>query len=531
MNSRLPRRGKMTDDTDISPQGEQSGAGGAPGAAEQSSSQYVTFELGAESFALPMGVVREIIRVPDTVRVPMTPPALLGLANLRGSVLPVLETCALMQLPEPDRTDASRVVVACGSSEVGLLVDRVHRVVTIEADALDRSNVQGLTDSPYVEAVARVQGSERFVQVLSLEALLASTDHSQFSQRSAVAGSSAATTVEAKLRAEDSTRQLVTLRLAGEEYAMEIASVEEIVRVAETVQSVPGAAAEVIGMMNLREGLIPLYSLRAVVGLAPAERNERQRVVVLRTQMGQRQQKLGLVVDEVQEVITVRDAELEPMPESLGHTTKLQSRLCRKDGGRRIITVLDTAELELRLARSRGSELEQGEQRQDAAAGPAKEEAGMDESEIQLVVFSLDGEEYGAGIEHVSEIVRVPEQLSRAPGSPHYIEGVTNLRGSVLPVVDLRARFGLPRVPRSERQRILVLEVEGQRTGYVVDSVTEVMRLARSRIEPAPKVSSSQEAILGRVVNLQEQGRIVMVVSTSALVGADVVTEAGQQAA
>ena len=85
-------------------------------------------------------------------------------------------------------------------------------------------------------------------------------------------------------------------------------------------------------------------------------------------------------------------------------------------------------------------------------------------------MFRLMDEEYGVPIDAVQEIVRVPELLTRVPKTPAFIEGVINLRGAVLPVVDQRRRFGLPGAERNDRQRIMVFTISGVRTGFIVDS-------------------------------------------------------------
>ncbi|MFX8227045.1 chemotaxis protein CheW, partial [Acinetobacter baumannii] len=86
---------------------------------------------------------------------------------------------------------------------------------------------------------------------------------------------------------------------------------------------------------------------------------------------------------------------------------------------------------------------------------------GDSDDEEQFVVFRLMDEEYGVSIEAVQEIVRVADELTRIPKTPHFIEGVINLRGVVLPVIDQRRRFGLASIQRNDRQRIMVFTIHG----------------------------------------------------------------------
>ena len=96
--------------------------------------------------------------------------------------------------------------------------------------------------------------------------------------------------------------------------------------------------------------------------------------------------------------------------------------------------------------------------------------------ERQLVVFDLNEEAYGVDISQVREIIRMQE-ITRVPRAPEFIEGVINLRGKVIPVVDLRARFSMPGTERTDEHRIVVVDVDGQDIGMVVDAVTEVSRI------------------------------------------------------
>jgi purine-binding chemotaxis protein CheW len=143
--------------------------------------------------------------------------------------------------------------------------------------------------------------------------------------------------------------------------------------------------------------------------------------------------------------------------------------------------------------------------------------AAESDDEEQFVVFRLMNEEYGVPIAAVQEIVRVPEVLIRVPKTPVFIEGVINLRGSVLPVVDQRRRFGLEGIERNDRQRIMVFTIAGIRTGFIVDSVSEVMRIGARFIGDAPKLSAEQQKLIRRVANLEAQKRMILLLDVNQL--------------
>jgi len=104
-------------------------------------------------------------------------------------------------------------------------------------------------------------------------------------------------------------------------------------------------------------------------------------------------------------------------------------------------------------------------------------------SEIQLVVFDLASEHYGVDISDVREIIRM-QNITRVPGVTSYVEGIINLRGKVLPVLDLRKRLGLKVADQTEESRIVVIDITDGEAGVIVDAVTEVLRVPNSSIEP-----------------------------------------------
>lgn len=110
---------------------------------------------------------------------------------------------------------------------------------------------------------------------------------------------------------------------------------------------------------------------------------------------------------------------------------------------------------------------------------------------LQLVVFELGGEEFGVEIMNVQEIIRMPE-MTQIPQSPDFVEGVINLRGRIIVVVNLSKRFNLHSRVADENSRIIVVEIGKTVVGMIVDSVNEVLRIPKSSVEPAPELVMSK---------------------------------------
>lgn len=109
---------------------------------------------------------------------------------------------------------------------------------------------------------------------------------------------------------------------------------------------------------------------------------------------------------------------------------------------------------------------------------------------LQLVTFNLVGEEFGLPILDVREIIRMVE-VTPVPHSPDFVEGVINLRGQILPVIDLRKRFNLESSVADDDTRIVVVEINKNLIGLIVDGVNEVLRIPSETVNPAPQIVSS----------------------------------------
>ncbi len=121
------------------------------------------------------------------------------------------------------------------------------------------------------------------------------------------------------------------------------------------------------------------------------------------------------------------------------------------------------------------------------------ETADNEVGEKQLVVFDLAEETYGVDIGSVREIIRIQE-ITNVPRTPDFVEGVINLRGNVIPVIDLRKRFGLREAEATKDTRIVVVDIDGNDIGVVVDAVNEVLRLPADAVEPPTGVTTTADS-------------------------------------
>lgn len=139
--------------------------------------------------------------------------------------------------------------------------------------------------------------------------------------------------------------------------------------------------------------------------------------------------------------------------------------------------------------------------------------------EQQLVVFELANELYGINIAMVESIIKM-QAITQLPQTPAYVKGVTNLRGSVLPVIDLRTRFSLEEKEDSRQTRIMIVTLGSVKAGIIVDGVSEVLRVSDESIEPLPPmVNSVDSAFLKGIVRLEN--RLIILLELSRVLNLD----------
>jgi purine-binding chemotaxis protein CheW len=254
--------------------------------------------------------------------------------------------------------------------------------------------------------------------------------------------------------------------------------VEEIIELP-PVTKVPDAPPYVMGVICLRDQVLPLLDFIQLLRVEDST-DGRQREMVILLNFGEA--KLGIAVDGIQEIIRLRPEEVLPPPQTLSEneTSKFEGVVVRPDRMVSIIKVLNII---------RGDD-----QQKIAAMGTSllshkAEEVQVVSNDLPLVVFRLGAEAFGLRLHEVREIIMVG-MITPVPRAPSFIEGVLNLRGEVMPVIDLRDRFGLDRQSATNLSRIVITPIQGVFTGLVVDAVDEVKTVDQRKLEDPPRVAS-----------------------------------------
>ncbi|KTF69005.1 chemotaxis protein CheW [Sphingomonas sp. HT-1] len=425
--------------------------------------------VGGQRRSLPAAIIREVTRLPRLTRVPHGPSALLGLANIRGKVVPVLSLAEMIERP---RGSEQRLIVVEDGDLFALAVDRADQLTQAE-DAAD-------------------------VTPLDAAALIAASTPPRDARRAP------------RMEVEDQqgtgvtpadTVALVVFRLAGQEFALPLDTIDEVLRVPPEVARMPHAEKVVVGSTAVRGELLPVLSLGALLAMPAVDPEARSRIVVARIGGS----RVGLLVDAVRGIERVPETAIDPVPQVLtrGNAEARIQAICRLDDGRRLVSVLAAEHL---LRPDITARLTQGSMECDGG------EAAMDTTSAQFLLFRIGEGVFGVPIDAVEEVVALSGKLARLPKAPSFVKGVMNLRGAAVPVIDQAERFGEVARP-GLRRRVIIVRIGDVRAGFAVDAASEIVRIASDALQPAPELGTEGTRIFEWVAALSQGEEIALIVS------------------
>lgn len=122
----------------------------------------------------------------------------------------------------------------------------------------------------------------------------------------------------------------------------------------------------------------------------------------------------------------------------------------------------------------------------------------------KYLIFNVEGESYGIEIGYVTEIINIT-QITKVPGLPDYLKGIINLRGSIIPVIDVRLRFKLPEREYTDRTCIIIAQIDGMDVGLIVDSVSEVATIPGGNIVPPPEINKTSNKYISGIGMVEDK--------------------------
>ncbi len=446
----------------------------------------LTFRVGDWRLAVAAADVTEVVRKPRVTRVPHAPKALAGVASLRGQVLPVVALDAVLGTAS-EEGESGRLVVLGGAPPLGLAVDEVTGLAAGAAEP---------------GALLLTDGAE--ARVLALDSLLQAEFAGLTRTRAAVRAAPLAGVETTATAAPDVA--LLGFLLGGQPYALPLEQAREVLALPPEIAALPRTDAAMLGVTSLRGALLPLVSTAVLLGLEPQALSPQSRVIV--AVLGDA--RVGLVVDQMTSILRAPPEALGPVPRVLNRgagEAQVDAMLRLPGGG--LVSVL--APERLFRDESVAQILEDGRR---AKAMETTTQAATVAGQ-RFLVFTLGAESYALPIAAVEEVVRLPDTLTRLPRAPAYVVGVMSLRGSVIPVIAQRQRFGVEDATATTRPRVVICRLGELSVGFAVDAVTEILEAPEDRIATAPDITGTG-GVFDRVAQLDD-ARVLLIVDPQAL--------------
>lgn len=436
---------------------------------------FASFRLGEAELAISISSLQEVVNFPEAVtKVPLAPPFLMGLFNLRGMVTPIVDMGRLLNIETAPSENRKVAIVSINKVRIGLLFDSTSEILNLKSDEISwfgEDLLQGRKS--VVSGVLKLSGGDRIVEVIDPNLLLKIENIPQ------ILDQNKNNSVEL-MRKNSKRGQCITFKTGKLEFGIAISAISEIIKVPEIKKSVL-AVDHCVGLVNLRGSVIPILDFHKVLKMESDDQRdvESNRIVILKLD----QIQVGFMVDSVDSIVTFFEEDILPIPLFKQERIDMLKGLLTNKSGVNVIllnekNILSSDEVH---QITKGHEALYGKnESQEADRRKASERRPYLTFRLKfLFTTQLSG---------VDEIAKMNHDMIRPPGYPEYVVGVLNTRGQLVMVLDLRRYYGIEPLQDSTNARILVVRGQNSKFGLVVDDVEAINTLDESQKIKMPNI-------------------------------------------
>lgn len=448
--------------------GSASGQGSA-----RASSVYGSFWLDDIEFALHADMIKEVVREPAAISaVPLSPAFMLGLFNLRGRIIPIVDLRLLLELPDNPVTDRRVAIIEDGELCVGLMVDRTGEVLNACGVArVDFGPKHGQPKDVAVEGLLKFEDGKRIVQILDTYEIL-NLKRVPRAENTAGAGAQAAAT------SRGPRLNCLSFQFGHTTCAIDLRRVVEVMDAPEIMDSVLVHDC-FIGITNVRGKVIPVADFRNFMGDTArlkdsASTSGKRKILIIETEGGQ----VGLLVYSIDSIVSCFNDEILQFTKlALPRDDIVRGCLVGKDDT--IVMLLDHDVMKrdplLVDTARRCNEVHPPEQLAETRPDTRRASA-----RLTFIVFSID-KPFALDTAQVSEVIDYPKSLLQPPYAIDCVDGIVDLRGELISLIDTRKLYHLAKTERTGK-RVLIFKQGGSKYGLVVDSVDEIVNAKEDQV-------------------------------------------------
>jgi len=457
----------------------------------ENGSIYGSFSIGSSEFALPISVVQEVVNDPEHYcSVPLSPDYLLGLFNLRGNVIPVVDLRSIFKLgPRAQCSETMAIsetqkvaILEHGNLCLGLLFDSTGEVFNdSEVETCLFENTDLTVQDKVITGVFKMDGGSRIVQLLDVAGMLKLDRIPQSVHVGSSFGSS---------HKRGKRRQCISFEVGDSCCALDIVAIKEIVNIG-SIENTVLAGSLCLGAIDLRGNTVPVVNFSLLLGYDDSadkdiDESDPHRVII----MNVGDNLFGLLVSRINNIVSYFDDELIPFP-VLDNKKAAMFKGCVSGKEQKPHTiVLEQGEI------FSNDEIKAITKGHSALFKDTKEPSFIEKrgslNRKTLITFSLENS-YGLEISDVKEVIDYPSDLIKTPTMTRHIRGMANLRGELVAIIDSRQLYNLPAPSDQANSKVLVFEVSGNKYGLMVDSVDSIIPFRESDVIDIPQLVFSAE--------------------------------------
>ena len=489
------------------------------------SNQFALVKIAEQNYAVALTYLREIIETPKLVPVPGAHASLVGLSNLRGNILSVMDPAVVLRGGISVKDHNTRVLVCQSEYLIGISVSQLQSISHVSADDIEEfesTDCEG--EDGLIERILRFDNE--LYMILEIPRLLERGFGSKKEIESNLAvapkKSSQISPRPISNAYDDEDQLYLGFRISGEEFAIPVTNVQEIIQKPENKVKPPIANPLIPEILHHRDRILNLVDLKYFLELSGCSGKNSKEIVIV--QADDNHHYMGLMTDKVTEVISLSEKKMEPLPSLIkGADTKTGiASVCQhpiRDQTLSIVSIDDLASI-IKSSPVAAEDSTSEISKDKAVKSDTKEEAESISFEKLVVVFRLGSEEYGIPIGSVQEIISHTGHVTKIPNAASWLEGVINFRGAVLPMINTRLRFHIAGQEVTERIQVVVVNFEHTRCGFIVDEIKEVFSYTEDKVIDAPTFSENTISIVSKVINIEECNRIILLLDPGELMDA-----------
>lgn len=402
---------------------------------------YVIFSLNKEEYCISMKDISEIIGLKKITKIPLSPKYVEGLINLRGEIIPIINLKTKIGL-KSNNIPFSKIIIINGHRKFGILVDSINGILNKYDEKIE-------SKTKYISSIIKSKNKEYFI--LDINKIINIKNTKSLS-------------VNAKKNNKKQIRKLelkkvVTVKVNNEIYGFELKKIFEIINYIEP-NKVPNIQSYVKGIISERGEIIPVIDLKEILYNIESNITEKTKIVIINID----DYKLGVIVESIHRLVEVKKIKELPIKEK-----SILSGYIKTDDYSAVVLNLNsilTDEIKNLNKKSETINIVEKKKRND-----------------KYILFNVNNEKYAIKLNLVKEINRI-NKITKIPKSSKYIRGIINLRGDIVPIIDLKSRFGNSKeIKITELSRILVINIENQLVGFLVDSVNKLITMDYIKFE------------------------------------------------